>query len=171
MLGHQPRVHGCQMWTKVNSPLSLKHFQSNCVKAVLCVFSFFPEAGSLFKELGVVKPYELSVPGSNSPTLPPSHHADLGTVCYHTDRERKRLQEEHWGPPRSWTVSPSSSAFDQCKGIYFFFLLREPDPTGSVNLDLWVPPLPSLLSPTHKSTCTCRHFSEQVCPPAGAPNC
>lgn len=132
---------------------------------------FFPEAGSLFKELGVVKPYELSVPGSNSPTRPPSHHADLGTVCYHTDRERKNTSTGGAlrTPPGHEPSRLPPQLFDQCKGI--FFLLREPDPTGSINLDLWVPPLPSLLSPTHKSTCTCRHFSEQVCPPAKAPNC
>ena len=76
----------------------------------------------------------------------------------------------HWTLEHVWRRSAAApqrersppQLFDECKEIFFFLLLifREPDPTGSGNLHLWVPP-PALSHP--QSTCTCRHFLNR-CP-------
>lgn len=58
--------------------------------------------------------------------------------------------------------------FEECKGVvlfFFVFLSREPDPTGSGNLDLWVPPSPLCSLPPTEHLYL-QAFSEQVCPPA-----
>lgn len=63
---------------------------------------------------------------------------------------RESTSEEGALRPHQRERSPPP-LFDECKEIFFFFLLllfREPDPTGSGNLHLWVPPV---LSPTHRA--------------------
>lgn len=77
--------------------------------------------------------------------------APHANVCMLNEHVRRRSADRQCSPP------PPPAFFDECKGIYiyfFSFLLREPDPTGSGVLDLWV--LPALSHP--QSTCTCRHF-------------